>query len=137
MDRKAKELLSIFTFPFGMLLLALFPGMNCFVYSGHGGLGWFILPFSTPYVLVRFSMLMLHEPPIRNFHLKFGALALVAYIGLLYPLSSLAVYSINACTHMELQTSSFYKLITFPIGLAVPPYGEANQQAVDFAFWFW
>ena len=39
MDRKAKELLSIFTFPFGMLLLALFPGMNCFVYSGHGGLG--------------------------------------------------------------------------------------------------
>jgi len=137
MDPKAKELLSIFTFPFGMLLLALVPLINCFVFSGHGGPGPFILPFCTPYVFLRFSMLMLHESPIRNFHLKVGTLALVAYIALLYPLSSLAVYSINACTHMELQTSSFYKLIAFPVGLAVPPYGEANQQAIDFAFWFW
>jgi hypothetical protein len=133
---RTKELLALFKFPALMLVLAIFPGINCFIYSGHGGLGWFILPFCTPYVLLRLAMLALHDAPIRQWFLKYGTLLTIAWMFLSLPLSYVAVRGINACTHMELRTYEFYKMITFPVGLVLPPYGEANRRAIEDAFWF-
>ena len=52
----AKLALRVYWFPGYMLLIGVIPLVNAFAYSLHGGLGWFALPFTLPFVLVRLGM---------------------------------------------------------------------------------
>lgn len=136
MSPRIKDIFSLFTLPFIVILLATIPGINAFAFSGHYGLGWFVLPFCTPYVLLQFGMLMLHEESVRRYHLKAGALAIVSYLIVLYPLSGLIVNIMYSTFGLEIKQTEFFKLISFPFGFAIPPYGEENQRAIERALWF-
>jgi hypothetical protein len=46
------ELVAAFSFPIAMFVLALIPGLN-FLYSGHGGPAWLLIPLCFPSVIVR------------------------------------------------------------------------------------
>lgn len=136
MDPRIKAIFSLFTLPLVLISLAIVPGINAFVFSGHGGPGWYVLPFCTPSVLLRFAMLMLHEERVRRYYVKVGALAIVTYLIVLYPLSSMTTRVMYSTIGLEIKQSEFYKVIAFPFGFAVPPYGEENQRALERALWF-
>src|SRR5262245_56869397 len=136
MNPRVKDIFSLFKLPFVMVSLAMVPGINAFLFSGHGGPAWLVLPFCTPFVLLRFAMLMLHEDEVRRYYLKVGALAIVIYLVALYPLSIAIVNVMHSTIGLEIKPWEFYKVISFPFGLAVPPFGEENRRAVERALWF-
>ena len=81
-------------------------------------------------------MLMLHEEEVRRYYVKVGAWAIVIYLLALHPLSSVIVSIMHSTIGLEIKPSEFFKVISFPFGLAVPPYGEENRRAVERALWF-
>jgi hypothetical protein len=48
-----REVVIAYRFPLVMVVLALVPILNFIAYSGHGGIGWLILPICFPWVIVK------------------------------------------------------------------------------------
>jgi len=137
------KLLRIYRLPAILLLLLAIPGVNSLLWFNPHGLplvGLVLvncLPLCTIYVLI--SLTRLHYSLIRQGcaggFWRHELLSLAIYLAVLFPISFLTVVSLNwgkADSALRWDPIVFYKVTTFPIGLALPPYGTKNRETLDF-----
>lgn len=151
MRKDLKSILSIYKLPGLLLTLVAIPWINNLLWFHSHTLPFmgmailFCLPICTPYVAFRlFRLLNTNRPLIASitatkagttpttrgelmFYRRFVPLAFAIYLILLYPLSHLAVASVNLGRPKAVQWSpyTFYRMITFPVSLALPAYGQS------------
>jgi len=112
-----KLTLSVYGFAFAMALCAIIPGCN-FLYSGHGGPAWLILPFVFPFALVR--LFFLHRraiPERRSFIRRFALISVIIYSILSLGVSFVGAYSMKSTFGLPVEPLFLWGLFTFPFGL--------------------
>ena len=159
MNRDAKRILDIYKYPGIAILLIVTPGTNMIYFHQHalltpipGMLLIYSLPLWVPYIVFRLlrvmrpwgntiSILGSRGPTLgltkqRAFSRKYGAVSFLLFLLLMYPISFVAAASLNwgGIWGLHWKASVLYKLFTFPIGFALPPYGSANSEAMDMLF---
>ena len=108
------ELFVTYCLPAVLLTAAIVPGVN-FVYSGHGGFAWLLLPLGTPFVLVRALLKCTRGPePTRAWFRRFFKLSVPVYAALLMPLSWAAATSINSTFGLEVTPLQFFSVAAAP-----------------------
>ena len=109
-----QEVRRVYGFPLTMFALAIVPGLN-FTYSGHGGPCWFLIPLCFPYVLV-FAIIRLFTVRIERFlwFRNFFAATIPLYIGLAFPLSAAATYSLHHTFGLTIPVWTFMKVMMSP-----------------------
>jgi hypothetical protein len=108
-------------FPIVLLLLGCVPGLSWFIWSGHGGFGWLLLPLCFPYVLIRLSILVWKaQAAERRNVVKIAVLALLTYVLFAYPTTRFTEWYVNSTIGPFIQTGTMFRLAIFPIGLAFP-----------------
>jgi hypothetical protein len=102
--------------------MACVPFLNLVAFSGHGGLGWFVLPLCFPLLMVNTYRLVVR--PARRAGIspwRRSAAIVIAYLVLAYPFAVLAEHRITKYLGLPIADRTFYRLMTFPIGFIVPP----------------
>jgi hypothetical protein len=123
-----RQILSPFLFPMALLVLGCIDGANALLFSGHGGLGWIILPFCFPVILIKLGVRIWQMPPLeRKQDLKVASVVALAYLVLAYPVSRLAERQITSSFGLPIETGLMYKLAIFPVGFALPPYHSDSK----------
>lgn len=97
-----------------MLLAVNIPGINAFLLSAHGGVGWFLLPIAFIYACVKAMRVAFSAKPRL---LGRCILAFAVYLVVAWPLSRAAERSVTAQIGLPLH-GEVYVAATFPIGLA-------------------
>jgi hypothetical protein len=109
-----RELRRSYGFPLTMFTLAIVPGLN-FVYSGHGGPAWFLIPLCFPYVLLRALFKLVRTAnETRLLHAKFFAVTIPCYIAMAFPLSWAATTSLHNTFGLTIPTWSFIAIMISP-----------------------
>jgi hypothetical protein len=108
-------------FPVGLLLLSCLPGVSFFLWSGHGGIGWILLPICFPYLIVRMTFLIWRtEPSARKNAAALALAILAAYVLLAYPITRYTEHYVNSTIGKFIQQGTLFRLAIFPVGLAIP-----------------
>ncbi|MGH7352537.1 MAG: hypothetical protein ACREJJ_09205 [Candidatus Methylomirabilales bacterium] len=108
----------VYGFPAYMVLVGVIPIVNAFFYSLHGGIGWLVLPFTFPYVLVRLGIALWRSHPSNRCRLRrFATLSIPGYIALTAPLSWAATYSINSWLGTSAHWTQFWAMMLLPVSL--------------------
>ncbi len=108
----------VYAFPAYMVLVGIIPVVNVFFYSSRSGIGWLILPFTFPYVLVRLGIALRRSDPSNRPRLRrFAALSILGYIALTAPLSWAATHSINSLLGTSLHWTQFWAMMLLPLSL--------------------
>jgi hypothetical protein len=116
-----RPFLRVLVFPVGLLILGCIPVISWFVWSGHGGFGWFLLPLCFPYMIVRLTILIWRaEPSARKKGVSKAAAVIAAYILLAYPATLYTEYYIGSTIGNFIQKGMLFRLAIFPVGLAIP-----------------
>ena len=120
---KRDALRRVFLFPAIVIALGCVPYLNFFLYSGHGGIFWLVLPFCFPYLLVR-SLLEIRKLAAteRRRGLETLALGFSIYFALAYPATRWTEYYITSHLGLPIVPGTLFKFATLPLGLALPPY---------------
>jgi len=105
----------LFLLPVVLFSAALIPGLNGFLFSGHGGPGWLLLPFCFP-VLV-FNM---WRHVYRNGYRIRAVAVVLVYLVATYPIASIAERRITEAIGLEMADHPIYRVATFPVGLVLP-----------------
>ena len=114
---RAKLVISAYGFALVMAVIAVVPGLN-YLYSGHGGPAWLLLPFVFPVALVRLYLAVRHAPVEKKpFVKRFAWLTVIAYLPLSLVASYLGVASIERTFGLPVQTMTMWGLFIFPFGL--------------------
>jgi hypothetical protein len=109
-----REVMRAYGFPIVMFALAIIPGLN-FTYSGHGGIGWFIVPLCFPVVIVRALVKITKgSEASRNWYSGFFKTTVPSYIALALPLSWAATTSIRTSFGLSVSTWSFFAIMVSP-----------------------
>jgi hypothetical protein len=109
--------------PVVLILLGVVPGVNLFLYTGHGGLGWILVYLCLPYVVFGLALRIKRcEPAHRSRRVLSASIALVMYIVLAFPLTYLAAHRIKAAIGLDpWRDYEMYRGAIFPLGLAFRP----------------
>ena len=99
--------------PSSTILIALTPGVNFFLFSLHGGLGWLALYVSGPLVICRLIYGIWFRRKER-LPLRHGILFLAAYILITFPLGLLATSSLNEILGAVLPANAVWKAANIP-----------------------
>ena len=119
----SKVLYRILGIPVAVLILGCIPGLNLFLYSGHGGIFWLVLPLCFPYVLVRLLLVLWKLPAATGKNrLGIAASVIVIYILVAYPLTRWTEYYLTLKVGLPIRTGTMFKLATMPVGFLLPPY---------------
>ena len=111
----------VLLFPVGLLILGCIPGVSFFVWSGHGGFGWILLPVCFPYLIVRLTILIWRtEANARKNAACLAAAILASYVVLAYPITRYTEHYINSTIGNFIQEGTMFRLAIFPVGLAIP-----------------
>ena len=116
MESYVKATIALYSFAIVMVVIAIIPFVNFFFYSGHGGIGWLILPASLPFALIKLWLKLKQGGETRAFYKKFSLVSLPIYFVLALPLSYVAIYSIEKTIGLEVKFIEFYGLLTMPFG---------------------
>lgn len=112
-----RPFLRAYGFALAVAFVGVIPGCN-FMYSGHGGLFWLLLPFGLPYALIRSAIWWFRASGSnREFYGGFAFGALVLYLVLAIPISALAAFSIERTFGLPVGMWSFYGVMTVPLSL--------------------
>jgi hypothetical protein len=116
-----RPFLRVLLFPVGLLILGCIPVISWFVWSGHGGFGWILLPICFPYLIVRLTILIWGtEPNARKTAVRLAAAVVAAYILFAYPATLYTEHYISSTIGNFIQKGTLFRLAIFPIGLAIP-----------------
>jgi hypothetical protein len=108
----------VYGFPAYMVLVGIIPIVNAFFYSSHSGIGWLLLPFTFPYVLVRLGIAFWRDNPSDRHRLRrFATLSIAGYVTLTAPLSWAATYSINSWLGTSVHWTQFWAMMLLPVSL--------------------
>jgi hypothetical protein len=111
----------VLLFPVGLLILGCIPVISWFVWSGHGGFGWILLPICFPYITVRLTILIWRtEPSARKVAAIKAAATVAAYVVFAYPVTRYTEYYISSTIGSFFQKGTLFRLAIFPIGFAIP-----------------
>jgi hypothetical protein len=113
--------------PLILLVAACVPVLNSFVFSGHGGPGWFALALCFPLFLIntyRFLVKRRRHTGVSPW--RTASVICLVYLVVAYPLGELAEWRITAYSGLPIGDHSFYRLMTLPVGLLVPPWHSTN-----------
>ena len=111
---KWREIKNTFAFPFVMFALAIIPGLN-FVYSGHGGIAWFLIPLCCPYVLgSAIVKLAKAQRPALAGYIRFYAIAILGYVVVALPLSWAATASLRSTFGLQVPVLHFWAIMISP-----------------------
>ena len=106
-----------YAFPAFMAIGAILPVSNFALYTGHGGLGWLILPFVFPTTLavLAYGYLIANDdrPRVR----RFAALSLLAYLPLSFCASYAGAYSIQRSFGLPISPLLMWQFFLFPFSL--------------------
>ena len=117
--------------PLWLLLLGVLPGSRFLLFSGHGGIGWLILPLCLPYVALMLALRIRNTPPpARRSTFKRAAATILVYILAAFPLSELASRGFKRSFGLETGRHQVFRLAIFPIGLLLPPAAREGTQDV-------
>ena len=109
--------LRAYGFALAVAFVGVIPGCN-FMYSGHGGLFWLVLPFGLPYALIQTAIWWFKATASdRNFYGGFALGALAIYLALAIPISALAAFSIERTFGLPVGMWTFYGVMTVPFSL--------------------
>ena len=103
----------VYGFSIVMALIAIVPYLNM-LYSGHGGIAWFILPFTFPYALLRMFIGYRRD---KRLYIKFIKISVPIYLVCSLIVSFLATYSIKASLGLNVSFLDFFMFMIFPISL--------------------
>jgi hypothetical protein len=110
--------LRVYGFSGLMLLHAIVPTVNALMYSPHGGLGWFFIPFTFPYVLARLGYTYWRSSPRERLRVRqFALVSVPIYVIVTAPLSWIAAYSFSLWTGASLPWRQFWALLLLPVSL--------------------
>lgn len=99
-----------------MLLGAMFvPGLNFWLYSGHGGFGWLLLPLVCPFAVVVLISYALRSTRRTRAAFHAGGV-LLSYLVLAFPLSRFAGSALESGFGLP---ANVYEFAAFPFSLAV------------------
>jgi hypothetical protein len=109
------------SFPVGLLILGCIPGVSFFLWPGHGGVGWILLPICFPYLIVRLAFLIWKtESSARKNAASRAVAILVGYVVLAYPITRYTERYVNSTIGRFIQEGTLFRLAIFPVGLAIP-----------------
>jgi hypothetical protein len=109
-----REVIHAYRFPCVMFALAIIPGLN-FTYSGHGGIGWFVVPLCFPWVILRALIRITKgSEASRRWYKNFFRVTIPSYIALALPLSWAATTSIRMTFGLPISTWSFFAIMVSP-----------------------
>lgn len=115
-------------FPVVVLVLGCIPGLNLFLYSGHGGVFWFVLPLCFPYILVRLTIaLWRSESAKKSEALKASVFVVLTYLIIAYPLTRWTEYYVSSTLGIPIRAGTLFRLAIFPIGLLLPHYHSGGM----------
>jgi hypothetical protein len=110
-----------------LIISRCIPVLNSFVFSGHGGPGWFGLALCFPLFLVNTYRLVVKPARLAGARFWKAASAIcLIYLVTAYPLGALAENRITAYSGLPIEDHSFYRLMTLPVGLILPPWHSTN-----------
>jgi hypothetical protein len=116
-----RPFLRVLLFPVGLLILGCIPVISWFVWSGHGGFGWILLPVCFPYMIVRLTILIWRtEPTARKTAARKAAATVAAYFLFAYPATLYTEYYISSTIGNFIQKGTLFRLAIFPIGFVIP-----------------
>ena len=131
-----KFLARVFGVPVGILVLGCVPGVSWFLYSGHGGLAWLILPFCFPYILVMLVMNIWKLPATeKSSGAKVALASVLAYIVVAYPLTRGSERYIHSTLGLRLLPGTIFKQATFPLGKILPPHYTREEMENPDLYW--
>jgi len=97
------------------------------VFSGHGGPGWFALALCFPVLLLNAYRLVVRSGlGTRTSRWRRFAVSAIAYVVFAYPVAVFAEYRITKDSGLPIADRLFYRAMTFPVGLVVPPWQTAR-----------
>jgi hypothetical protein len=113
----------VFLPPAVVIILGCVPGLALFLYSGHGGIFWLVLPLCFPYILVR-VFLEIRKLPLgeRAAGLKTLAVGVLIYVVLAYPATRWTEHYVTSTIGLPIRSGLMFKLATLPVGFLLPPY---------------
>jgi hypothetical protein len=118
-----RVVLSLVGLPLVLFGLACVPVLNSFVFSGHGGPGWLVLPICFPLLLINVYRLVVKPRRLAGASpWKVSGAICLTYLVLAYPCGALAEQRITAYSGLPIEDHAFYRLMTLPVGLVVPPW---------------
>jgi hypothetical protein len=113
----------VFWFPIGLFVSGCIPVLSWFLYSGHGGLAWLILPFCFPYIVLRLVLALWKQPAEqRRSGVKIAVTAILLYMLISYPMTRWTEHDVTSSIGLPIRPGILFKLSTFPVGYALPPY---------------
>jgi hypothetical protein len=116
-----RRLVRLLLFPACILILGCIPRVSFFVWSGHGGIGWILLPICFPYLIVRLTILVWKtEASTRKNAAGLAAAILAGYVVLAYPITRYTEHYVNSAIGNFIQEGTLFRLAIFPVGLAIP-----------------
>ena len=124
-----KLIRSIYLFPAIVLLLAFIPIeiIRIIFFSYHGGLGWILAMFCTPYVLIRILIFILKaKGEIRGYLVKFCTASFIIYLIVLYPLSIFAENSMRS-QNWPIEKGTIYGFMTMPFSMLKSSFWESKE----------
>jgi hypothetical protein len=104
-------------FAFSLAVAAAVPGLN-FLYSGHGGLAWLLLPFALPTAIgVLFFFYATAAGPQKPSVGRFAIASVCLYAPVSLLASHLGAYSIRATFGLAVSPLKMWALFMSPFGL--------------------
>jgi hypothetical protein len=109
------QVTAAYGFPTVMFALAIIPGLNFSIYTGHGGIGWLVLPLCFPFVTVlTLVKTMKGSDRSRAWYRHFFKVTIPAYIALALPLSWVATSSIRNAFGLDVPAWTFFAVMVSP-----------------------
>lgn len=116
---------SVFTLAYGpaflLGLVAIIPGTN-FLYSGHGGPAWLLLPLALPFAIaVLIAAIQFGPVAERSARQKLALYSLIAYAPLSLLMAAAGAYSIRSTFGLPVDTFEFWTVFMSPLWLLFLP----------------
>lgn len=100
-----------------LALVAVVPGLN-FLFSGHGGPAWFVLPLAFPFALLILCLAYRGSPKMEKpAAKKFVLVSVACYIPLSLLASIAGAYSIRASFGLDVSPWHLWAVFLSPFGL--------------------
>jgi hypothetical protein len=118
LPRHARTALSAYLFALVMALIAIVPGCN-FLYSGHGGVAWLVLPFVFPMALCRLALWWYRAPRTeRPIVLRYSLASVLIYLVAAFGFAYAGANSIQHTFGLRVEPAAMWGMFTVPIGLS-------------------
>ena len=107
-----------YSFAIILAFISFVPALNIMLYSGHGGIGWILLPLAFPVALIKLIFAYIRaDANHKEFTVKLGLISIPIYILIAFGASYLGAYSIHWWSGLVVTPKQLFCLYLSPFGL--------------------